>query len=115
MPGTTGTNGPDIRSIAPRVLAIASFDAFVDGLFSSNPTGTLRADAASLTALTKGRLAAAFQVEDDNPLAGLDGRVGLMNRLGAALAGTPELFGTTPTRIGHLYDHLKAQGPGRNP
>ena len=90
-------------------LAIASFDAFVDGLFSSNPTGPLRADAASLTALTDGRLAAAFQVEDDNPLAGLEGRVGLMNRLGAALAGTPELFGTAPTRIGHLYDHLKAQ------
>lgn len=90
-------------------LAIASFDAFRDGLFSSDPANPLRADAASLTAVTKGRLAAAFQVESGNPLAGLEGRAGLMNRLGAALAGKPELFGTAPTRIGHLYDHLKAK------
>lgn len=88
-------------------LAIASFDAFMSGLFSSDPAQPWRADAAGLSALTEARLAAAFQVTADNRLAGLDGRVQLLQSLGAALAAQPETFGSEG-RIGALVDRFAA-------
>jgi hypothetical protein len=90
-------------------LAVGSWHAFADGLFSSDPTAPLRVDAAGLRALTTARLAAAFQVGADNPLVGLDGRVELLHRLGDALADQPEAFGPLG-RPGGLFDMLA--GPG---
>ncbi|WP_422743718.1 URC4/urg3 family protein [Mycobacterium sp. WMMD1722] len=66
-------------------LGVASWHAFADGMFSSDPDEPLRADAAALATMTTDRLGTAFQVGPDNPLAGLDGRATLMRRLGAAL------------------------------
>lgn len=91
-------------------LAVASWHAFVDGLFSGDPAVPLRVDAAGLRALTSARLAAAFQVGADNPLVGLDGRVELLYRLGDTLAGQPEVFGPHG-RPGGLFDTLA--GPGQ--
>lgn len=90
-------------------LAVASWHAFVDGLFSDDPAVPLRVDAAGLRALTTARLAAAMQVSADNPLVGLDGRVELLHRLGDTLAGRPEVFGSQG-RPGGLFDTLA--GPG---
>jgi Protein of unknown function (DUF1688) len=96
-------------------LALASLDLFERGLLSSHLSRPLRADAAALRALEPAALAEAFQVSADNPLAGLDGRSVLLNRLGAAIELDPERFGH-PARLGNLFDHLggKAQG-GRLP
>lgn len=91
-------------------LAVASFDLFAAGGFSSSPGQPLRADADGLARVTADRLAAAFQVSADNPLVGLEGRAQLMRRLGIALRATPDLFGTSPPRIGGLFDALAASG-----
>jgi Protein of unknown function (DUF1688) len=94
-------------------LAVASFDLFAAGLCSADP-GQLRADATALASIDHEMLAHAFQVEDDNPLAGLDGRVELLQRLGQTIAAK-RMFGT-PARVGGLYDHLASQAEdGRLP
>ena len=90
-------------------LGIASFHAFMQGVFSSDPSQPLRADAHGLKALTAERLAPVFQVATDNPLVGLDGRAGLMQSLGAALAGQPRWFGRD-MRPGALFDALTETG-----
>lgn len=92
-------------------LAVASFDLFAAGAFSSAPDQPLCADAAGLERITVDRLAAGFQVTDQNPLVGLSGRAELLRRLGAALRASPDLFGTSPPRIGGLFDALAARGP----
>lgn len=85
-------------------LAVASFRAFLAGLFSSDPDRPWQADAAGLQALTVERLAAAFQVSAANPLVGLEGRVQLLQALGQAVQRQPELF--PGGRPGGLADSL---------
>ena len=89
-------------------LALASLALFERGLLSSYRSRPLRADAAALRALEPAALAEAFQVSADNPLAGLEGRALLLNRLGAAIELDPERFGH-PARLGNLYDHLRGE------
>jgi hypothetical protein len=86
-------------------LGIASLRAFAAGLFSSDPGRPLRVDAAALERLEAGALAAAFQVGTGNPLVGIDGRLALLRRLGAAMAAQPGWFGAQG-RPGGLYDAL---------
>jgi hypothetical protein len=63
-----------------------------------------------LAGLETGSLARGFQVSDDNPLAGLEGRAGLLRRLGAQAAARPDLF--RGGRVGGLYDSLAARAEG---
>ncbi len=93
-------------------LALASLDSFQAGLFSSSADNKLIADAAGLQAVTRERLAAAFQVTQDNPLDGLDGRAALMRALGDALSAKPEFFSSETPRIGGLYDWIKRTHSG---
>ncbi|MDB5966388.1 MAG: hypothetical protein JWQ72_2888, partial [Polaromonas sp.] len=86
-------------------LGVASFHAFMNGLFSSDPSQPLQADARGLQAVTADRLGMAFQVTRANPLIGLDGRAALLRRLGQALQDQPALFGA-PGRPGNLFHHL---------
>jgi len=86
--------GPDWQFVAPdgvaytrsEGLGVASFHAFVDGLFSYSRSEPLQVDAQALCELTSGALETAFQVAPGNPLVGVDGRVALLQRLGDALA-----------------------------
>ncbi len=95
-------------------LAVASFDLFMAGGLSSDPRAPRRADAAGLAAFTADALARAFRVTPDNPLVGLDGRVGLLQRLGQVMAADPVAFPTG--RPGDLADALMAQAvDGRLP
>ena len=87
-------------------LAIASLDAFSAGLFSDNPSSPARADAGTLSRLGQLELANAFQVSDNNPLTGLEGRVSLLNRLGQTLTGKPQFFAADAPRVGHLADYF---------
>lgn len=92
-------------------LAVASWHAFLGGLFSSNADHPLQVDAVGLRGLIADRLGEALQVGPANPLVGLDGRVLLLRRLGEALAAQPEVFGPEG-RPGGLFDMLVApQGP----
>ena len=74
-------------------LAVASFHAFTSGLFSSDKDHPLQVDSLGLRALVTDHLANAFQVRDNNPLVGLEGRAILLRRLGEILAEQPEVFG----------------------
>jgi hypothetical protein len=86
-------------------LGVASFHAFMAGLFSSDPAQPLQADADGLKAVTAARLEKAFQVTPKNALVGLEGRAALLRRLGEVLQAQPEIFGH-PARPGHLFDQL---------
>jgi hypothetical protein len=66
-----------------------------------------------LAGLETGALARGFQVGDDNPLAGLEGRAGLLRRLGAQVKARPDLFAAAGApRPGGLYDVLAARAEG---
>jgi hypothetical protein len=90
-------------------LAIASFHSFTAGLFSSQPDHPWQADAHGLTEFTAAHLAQAFQVNDDNPLLGLEGRVALLQKLGHTLHQQPKFFGTDAPRPGNLVDYWLTQ------
>lgn len=101
----------DQRFTRSEGLAVASWHAFLGGLFSSNADHPLQVDAAGLRGLIADRLGEALQVGPANPLVGLEGRVLLLRRLGEALAAQPEVFGPEG-RPGGLFDMLVApQGP----
>jgi hypothetical protein len=92
-------------------LAVASFDMFIGGVFSSRPDDPFRADAQALASLTPEELAAGLQVSADNPLVGLEGRTALLNRLGRILAGAEDVFGREDEpRPGGLFDAIVAGG-----
>jgi len=89
-------------------LGVASFHAFVSGLFSSDPSQPLQVDSTGLRRLDAAAIARAFQVDAGNPLVGLDGRVALLRRLGDALAAAPAVYGAGG-RPGGLFDHALRQ------
>ena len=85
-------------------LAIASFHAFMAGLFSSDRTRPLQADAEGLRHLSTSALGEAFQVSEANPLVGLEGRAILLRQLGEAMLEAPGVYGDSPARPGGLFD-----------
>ncbi|KAI9352982.1 hypothetical protein DFJ73DRAFT_795502 [Zopfochytrium polystomum] len=93
-------------------LALASLDWFLAGGFSSDPTDPARVDADGLLAITPAALRRALQVDDAaNPLVGVDGRCGLLQRLGAVCKQHPRFFGeaaAAPARPGNMLDFLLA-------
>jgi hypothetical protein len=93
-------------------LAVASFDMFRAGLFSSDPQRPHQVDRVALARLELAPLATAFQVSDRNALVGLPQRLALLRRLGDALAARPDLFGAVG-RPGHLVDAILASSPAR--
>ena len=88
-------------------LAVASLRAMQQGLFSANPAAPWRANGEALAAMTPEKLARAFQHAPGNELLGLEGRAGLLRRLGRVCGSLPTLFGM-PARLGRLYDHWSA-------
>ncbi len=88
-------------------LGVASFDLFARGGFSAESGDPLRADAERLARIDASTIATAFQVAQHNPLVGLEGRAGLLRRLGEVMQATPAVFGT-PARLGNLFDYLAA-------
>ena len=85
-------------------LAIASFDMFLAGAFSSNSANPCQADAKALSEFSREKLLAGFQVNDSNPLTGIDGRVNLLRALGQTLNNKQALF--QHQRPGNLLDAL---------
>jgi hypothetical protein len=86
-------------------LGVASLHAFRGGAFSADPGDPCRVDAAALAGVDAARLAEIFQVDEGNPLVGLDGRASLLRRLGDALRAHPRVFGEDG-RPGRLFDAL---------
>jgi hypothetical protein len=85
-------------------LAIASLEMFKDGTFSSNKTQPHQVDGEGLRNLTLEIMAKGLQVSERNPIAGLEGRTGLLLRLADAL-NDQTLFGAD-ARPGNMLDYL---------
>ncbi|GAD91830.1 conserved fungal protein [Paecilomyces variotii No. 5] len=85
-------------------LAVASLEMFKSGMFSSDPTEPCQVDGAGLKKVTVDMLAKGMQHSEQNPLAGLEGRAGLLARLSDAL-NNQELFGVD-ARPGNMLDYL---------
>lgn len=83
-------------------LAIASFHAFCQGLFSCNPNYPYQVDSLALQHLTENTLEAAFQITPKNPLVGLSGRLELLQKLGQIPYNTPRFFPGSPHRPSDL-------------
>lgn len=92
-------------------LGVASLALFASGALSADAAHPLRCDASALIDLAPETLAEAFQVGPSNPLVGLNGRLALLQRLGAVMAATPAVFGA-PARAGRLVDYLHAHATG---
>lgn len=86
-------------------LAVASLEMFKAGMFSSNPIEPCQVDGAGLKKLDVEMLAKGMQVSDSNPLAGLEGRAGLLMRLSTAL-NNQEFFGVD-ARPGNMLGKLR--------
>jgi hypothetical protein len=88
-------------------LAVASYDWFAAGGLSADPKGApLRVDASRLLSLDRGALERAFQVREDNPLLGVEGRVALLRGLAGVMGREGGYFGTQAPRPGHLALYL---------
>jgi hypothetical protein len=85
-------------------LAIASFDMFCAGAFSSDSGRLYRVDDAALARIDAQTLERHFQVDKDNPLIGVEARSALLRALGIALSRHGDLFGHGPARPGNLID-----------
>ena len=85
-------------------LAIATFDMFRDGVFSSDPALPHRVNGLGLKHLTLKTFTKGLQVSDSNPIAGLEGRFKLVKRIGRALMSHPQYFGYEVCRPGHMVD-----------
>lgn len=83
-------------------LAVASFNLFMGGAFSS--AKDLKADADGLKGFNKKDLEVGFQVSEKNPLVGVEGRVKLINTLGKLVAEDSEHFPNK--RLGGVLDYL---------
>jgi hypothetical protein len=92
-------------------LALASLRMFEAGMFSADARDLLRADGVKLAALTTRELAEGLQVSAQNPIAGLEGRCSLLQRLGRVVLERPDVFtGFDSPRPGSLFDHFTAEG-----
>ncbi len=115
-------SGPGWRFLEPATgevftrsegLAVASFAMIVSGLLSGEPLDPVRVDAEALEDLDEEALAEAFQVRSDNPLAGLAGRLELMQALGTVVAEREDIFALADApRPGGIVDALIARAEG---
>ena len=90
-------------------LGVATWHAFLNGVFSATADDPLRADATALEKIDAAALRALFQSSPSNPVVGLEGRAGLIVRLGAALRDEAALGGGA-ARPALLFDRLTAEG-----
>ncbi len=94
-------------------LAVASQRLFESGVFSADPESPLRADGRALSELNSQTLSDGFQIEESNPMVGLEGRTGLLRRLGDQVLARPDLFGSSDSpRPGGLYDAMVSRAYG---
>ena len=70
-------------------LALATLTMFEEGAFSADPSDPLRVDAAVLRDLPAEKFRRGFQINDANPLVGVEGRIDQLRRLGQVVANIP--------------------------
>ncbi len=95
-------------------LAVASYNMFTAGAFSSSRTRPLIADASGLMQITEEHIRDGFQVSVSNPLLGTAGRAELLHRLGKAIEIESDYFaGPEYHRPGFILDYFLRMSPDR--
>merc|ERR1719361_36350 len=89
-------------------LACASLQMFLDGEFSSDMAVKTRVNSIALKNLDVRNVNLGFQVSAANQMVGVEGRVGLLQRLGECLESFPEFFGQEVHRPGNVVDYICA-------
>lgn len=88
-------------------LAVASYDMFCMGYFSSDCEKSLSVDSQKLQKLKVEDLQQGFQVSEGNPIVGINGRLQLLHRLGKVLeAKGSQQPSEKGVRLGVLFDSL---------
>lgn len=87
-------------------LGVASFHMFMQGAFCGDRK-SLKSDVDGLKNLMAHDIEKGFQVSGTNPLVGVEGRVRLLNNLGAAIEKNTEIF--KDGRPGNIIDYLVAK------
>jgi hypothetical protein len=92
-------------------LALASIYAFAEGFFGPESCSVT---SERLRAITSDDLKVAFQVSTDNPLLGIDGRRGLLNKLGEVIDSRPQDFRGMQGRLGGVLESIQELGDGES-
>eukprot|EP00298_Acanthocystis_sp_HF-20_P005026 c15311_g1_i1.p1 GENE.c15311_g1_i1~~c15311_g1_i1.p1 ORF type:complete len:804 (-),score=346.94 c15311_g1_i1:76-2421(-) len=87
-------------------LAIASYELFLDGFFSSDRAMKDRVNSLGLRDISLEQLRKAYQITDTNKMIGLDGRLKKLHNLSASLDENPEFFGEECPRPGNMVDYI---------
>jgi len=91
-------------------IAVASYEMFVKGMFSSSPTFKFRVDAKGLANLTLSHLREGFQISESNKMVGLNGRFQIIKRLGEVMSKNSDCFGAgIIKRPGHIFDFVMSK------
>jgi hypothetical protein len=88
-------------------LAVASLEMFKAGMFSSDPNEPCQVDSIGLRKVNVEVLAKGMQHSEHNPLAGLEGRAGLLSRLSEALKN--QTFFGDDARPGNMLGELRRE------
>jgi len=95
-------------------IAVATYEMFVRGIFSSDPACKCRVNAMGIGQLTLEHFVQGFQISDTNRMVGLRGRYELITRLGKVMMENVEIFGGEIRRPGHLLDFVMAKVDAKN-
>jgi len=104
------SNGEELR--ASEGLAMASWDLFVDGFFSTDKAMKARVNSLMLKSIDSEVLSRCLQVSRSNPLLGIENRAELLHKLGVALEQYPDFFGDEVARPGNMVDYLLSHAEG---
>jgi len=95
-------------------IAVATYEMFVRGIFSSDPACKCRVNAMGIGQLTLEHFVQGFQISDSNRMVGLKGRYELIKRLGKVMTQNIEIFGGEIQRPGNLLDYVRAKVDTKN-
>lgn len=90
-------------------LALASFDMFASGLFSSDEAMPFRVNSLGIKKLTLDSVVKGMQHSEKNPLLGIEGRYDILQNLAKALESNPKYFGVEVPRPGHIVDYVLSE------
>jgi len=95
-------------------IAVATYEMFVRGIFSSDPACKYRVNAMGIGQLTLEHFIQGFQISDSNRMVGLKGRYELITRLGKVMMENIDIFGGEIRRPGNLLDFVMAKVDANN-
>lgn len=88
-------------------LALASLEMFKSGVFSSDPAVPHRVNSLGINKISLDDFKHLLQHSKDNPLASIDARYQMLQRLANALKAAPAVYGYEVVRPGNILDWIE--------